>query len=137
MGWSDRWPDKLDVTKRADFKSVKSSFQNASPNQVLNLIFEWQIISGWNSLIMIDTCFMIPCTYFCICLVLISCIFVEQREVCRLFAGPENHDGVPACTFPSFYNIYFLFFVTWAGEALIVVITDDCNFFGLKMSVCF
>lgn len=40
--------------------------------------------------------------------VLIRFIFVEQREVCRLFAGPENHDGVPACTFSSFYNIYFL-----------------------------
>lgn len=109
MGWSDRWPDKLDVTKRADFKSVKSSFQNASPNQVPNLFFDGQIISGWNSLMRIDTCFTIPCTYFCICSVLINFIFIEQREVCRLFAGPENHDGVPACTFPSsFHNICFL-----------------------------
>ncbi len=41
----DRWPDKLDVTKRADFKSVKSSFLATPPNQVgyselLNLILE-------------------------------------------------------------------------------------------------
>lgn len=108
MGWSDRWPDKLDVTKRADFKSVKSSFQNASPNQVLNLFLERHIISGWNSLMRIDTYFIISCTYFCICSVLIRFIFVEQREVCRLFAGPENHDGVPAWTFSSsFYNIFF------------------------------
>jgi hypothetical protein len=39
------WPDKLDVTKRADFKSVKSSFLATPPNQVgyselLNLILE-------------------------------------------------------------------------------------------------
>lgn len=29
-----RWPDKLDVTKRADFKCVKSSFLATPPNQV-------------------------------------------------------------------------------------------------------
>jgi hypothetical protein len=45
MQYLDRWPDKLDVTKRADFKSVKSSFLATPPNQVgyselLNLILE-------------------------------------------------------------------------------------------------
>lgn len=66
------------MTKRADFKSVKSTFQNTPPNQVAERISRFSYCS-FDGDLLIDM--------FVLCV---------QREVCRLSPGPDQRDGVSA-----------------------------------------
>lgn len=81
------------MTKRADFKSVKSTFQNTPPNQVLELNscnFETHFCSF--------ECQLLPRELRVNMSFAVIDMFVlyVQREVCRLIPGPEQRDGVRA-----------------------------------------